>query len=181
MNTQYEYPESYAKHPMTYSEGLGEQTIEEYCEMVERYALGSEQMSGMDVDEFTVLETVPDRDPYWYGLNHLEHEQVDEDSDSYKNYQRMCEMIQGCYAAMTEAYDSTYIEILGFRIEGPISICNWQLVNPFDQRFIVRVMFAGDKNSVRIPMSYFEETWGCISIMKKMAEDEKKKKEDDNE
>ena len=58
-------------------------------------------------------------------------------------------------------------------------MCNWQLANPFDQRFIVRVMFAGEKNSVRIPLSYFEETWGAVSIMKKMAEDYKKKEDDD--
>ena len=179
MNTQYEYPEQYAKHPMTYSEGLGEQTIEEYCEMVEGFALQTEQMGGMHPDEF--IDAMPDRNPFFMGLNHLEAHGFDEDSEQYKNYQRMCEMIQGCYAAMTEAYDSTYREIIGFTVEGPISMCDWQMPNPFDRRYHVSVLFAGNENPIRIPMSYFEETWGCIAIMKQMVEDEKKKKEDGDE
>lgn len=176
MNTQYEYPESYAKYPMTYSEGLGEQTIQEYCEMIEGYALQTEQMGGMHPDEF--IDAVPDRNPFFMGLNHLEAHGFDEDSEPYKNYQRMCEMIQGCYAAMTEAYDSTYREIIGFTVEGPIS-GEWQMPNPFDRRYDVCVLFAGEHQPIRIPMSYFDETWGAVSIMKKMAEDYKNKENKD--
>lgn len=178
MNTQYEYPEQYAKYPMTYSEGLGEQTIEEYCEMIEGFALQSEQMYGMHPDEFSTQET--DRDPFFMGLNHLEAHGFDEDSDQYKNYQRMCELIQGCYGAMIEAYDSTYREIIGFTVDGPIS-GEWQMPNPFDRRYSVRVLFAGNEKAINIPVSYFEETWGAVAVMRQIVEDHKKKKEDDDE
>ena len=180
MKTQYEYPESYAKYPMTYSEGLGEQTIEEYCAMVEGFALETSYLYGWDPDQYEVLKTVDDWDPQYIGMNHLVHFGIEEDSQQFKNYQRMCEMIQGCYAAMTEAYDSTYREIIGFTVEGPIE-GEWQMPNPFDRRYHVSVLFAGNEKPINIPMSYFEETWGCIAIMKQMVEDEKKKKEDGDE